>query len=155
MDPRFTALRYMRIALLTSCACCLALSLAFAIHTEFFLHNSTRVAGEVVALKERYDSKSESIQYAPVFRFAASDGKAYTIASKISTDPASFAVGDTIEVLYRQNDPQTARINSFWQMWLVSTVLVCIGVALGLLGWVLLIFEHRRNQLMQQIGGAP
>jgi hypothetical protein len=136
-------LRIFRIVLLGSCVCCLIIGLGLAIYTTLFLNSALRTTGEVVSLDERYDSQNQTTEYAPVFHFVAEHGKAYTVTSTTATHPAGFNQGDTVQVIYRKNNPEGATIDSFWQLWLGPVVLLFIGVSHGIIGGVLLLIERR------------
>jgi hypothetical protein len=141
----FRVVRLARIVLSVSFACCLVLSAAFALRTAIFLGNALRGTGQVVRMDERFDSDSDSVEFAPVFRFVAADSQSYTVTSKTATNPPEFTVGDTVPILYLRNNPAGARIASFWQLWTVPLVLSIIAIAGGLISCALLLAERKRN----------
>jgi hypothetical protein len=135
--------RFIRIVFFFSSVCCLTLSVAFAVYTFIFIGTATRARGEVVKIEAHPDSEDNSGIYAPVLRFIASDGKAYTITSNISTSPPEFSVGQSVQVLYRQSDPEGARIATFGHLWLLPIVLAFIGIIHGLIGGACRRLERR------------
>jgi hypothetical protein len=95
---------------------------------------------------ERDSGEERTIEFAPVFRFQAADGRTYTVISSTSTDPPEFSTGDTITVLYKRNDPAGAIPDAFWQLWLTPVILVLIGTIHGVLGLVCLYFDRRSRR---------
>lgn len=135
-----------RLVFFVSGACCLILSAIFAIGRAFFIRNAIAATGSVVRLEERFNADTQSVEYAPVFGFTAKDGRNYTISSQIATSPPEFVVGDKVRILYSRNNPQEARIASFWQFWFLPVVLALISAAHGCIVSVLLLFERRQNR---------
>lgn len=143
-------LRIFRIVFAISFVTCLLVSLGFAIHTEVFVHSAVRATGIVRRLDQRFDDQEISPQYAPVFEFRADDGQSYTVASDTATGPASFAVGQMVQVLYRTGKPSGAVIDSFWELWLVPMILAFIGVADGIALGGCLFIEQRLDRRTQR-----
>ena len=110
---------------------------AFAIHTAWFLNHSASATGTIVDLLDVLDAEDNSHTYAPVFRFTADGGTAYTITSHNSTNPPEFSIGEKVTVRYLPSNPAGARIQSFFQLWFVSAMFGSIGLAFLLTGYVL------------------
>jgi membrane protein implicated in regulation of membrane protease activity len=132
-----------------------ALSLGFliaaavvAMGVNRFVQSAEKTTGTVVALVEKHESENNSITYAPVFTFTTTDGLTQSITSGISSSPASFSVGDRIPVLYRRDDPASAKVDSFWQLWFLPTLLAWFGFVAGTVGFAFLF--TRRLQRAQQ-----
>jgi hypothetical protein len=142
-------LRVFRIVFAISFLTCLLVSLGFTIHTTAFIHSALRATGIVQRLDQRFDDQDISPQYAPVFKFLADDGQSYTVASATATGPPSFVAGQKVEVLYRKGNPGGAVINSFWELWLVSMVLMFIGLAHGFISGVCLLIERKLERSAQ------
>jgi hypothetical protein len=139
-------LGFVRVVFFVSGTCCLVLSAIFAIARAFFIRNAIEATGSVVRLEERFNADTQSVEYAPVFGFVAKDGRSYTIPSQIATSPPEFVVGDTVRVLYPRNNPQKARIASFWQFWFLPVVLALVSAAHGCIVSALVLFERRWNR---------
>jgi len=114
-----------------------------------FIHSALRADGVVVRLDERLNSQDNSLQYAPVFLFHADDGQNYTLVSGTATSPASFEVGQHVQVLYRKGKPDGAAINSFWELWLFSLMLAFMGVVHGIISGVFLLIERKLDRRSQ------
>lgn len=109
-----------------------------AFNIDRFLNEAERATGTVVALSEKHDSERNSINYAPVFTFKIESGRTQSVTSSVATNPASFAVGDQVRVLYRRADPAGAKIDSFWQLWFWPVFLAGFGSVGVLVGTILL-----------------
>jgi hypothetical protein len=139
-------MRFFRIVFLISSSSCVVVSFGFVVYTADFVHSAIKTSGQVIRLDERLNTENNSIEYAPVFQFLAGDAKTYTITSGTASNPAGFEVGETVHVLYRSNDPAKARLDSFWQLWLVPVILLFIGLTHGFISGVLLLVERKLNR---------
>lgn len=144
-------LRLGRIVFASSFVICLLISLGFAIRTELFIHSAVRATGIVQRLDQRFDDQDISPQFAPVFQFRADDGQSYTVDSDTATGPPSFAVGQEIPVLYPKGKPSGAVIDSFWELWLVSMILIFIGIAHGVISGCCFLVERRLDRRTQGV----
>lgn len=120
-----------------------------AIYSWHFTSVALRTSGTVIEMREQTDKESGSVSYAPTFRFQDASGAAHTVSSGFYSSPPEFHVGDVIVVLYRSNDPQDARIDSYWQVWGLPSLLGiggCIELPIGLIIvlWPKIIGRFRR-----------
>ncbi|GIW72147.1 MAG: hypothetical protein KatS3mg102_1689 [Planctomycetota bacterium] len=91
---------------------------------------------------------------APVVEFTA-NGQRYRFTSSVSSNPPAYSVGERVQVLYDPEQPQRARIDSFWQLhllWLATGLpaLVCLAVPGAMLA--LKARRRRRRQRALQYG---
>jgi hypothetical protein len=122
--------------------CMLLGGVAAAVHTWLLLRNGVEATGTVVDMTTVRDSEDGSESYAPVFRFMAADQQSYTIHSKTSTNPPVFKVGEAVRVIYPPLDPASAKIASFWQLWLTVVILAGLGVIFVAIGLFFLRYLH-------------
>jgi hypothetical protein len=118
--------------------------LGSAIYTGIFLLRSDSAPGKIVRIEPRTNAEDGSVNYLPVFIFTASDGRTYTVASGVASDPPEFEEGQDVRVLYLKSDPQSARIGTFLQLWFVTLVCSALGVFFSLMGFLLFRWERRR-----------
>lgn len=79
----------------------------------------------------------------PIFRFTAENGMSYTVTSGIAQSPSPWRFGEHVHVLYQQDHPENAHIDSFVQPWEPQVIL---GTAGGICSvFPLLIFLRRRS----------
>lgn len=110
-------------------------SIAISLHTWHFTRTALRTSGTVIQLIEKTNKESDSFSHAPMFRFLDADGSEHTVVSSVSSSTPEFHVGDRVEVLYREDSPKSARIDSFRQIWGLPCVFGIIGfleLAIGL-----------------------
>lgn len=131
--------------LLGSFACCLVVSAGFVIHTGWFIQNSSRAEGHIIALTPTVDNENQT-NYAPIFRFIADNGQTYTITASVSSNPPGFDVGDVIKILYPKNSPEKASIDSFGQLWFIPMVITGIGLTHGLIAAAFLGLVRRHDR---------
>lgn len=102
-------------------------ALATCLHAWHFTRIAQRTNGTVVDMRQHTDKESGSISFAPTFRFQDAGGAQHIVSSSFYSSPPEFHVGDSVGILYRADDPQTARIDSYWQIWGPPSLLGIIG----------------------------
>lgn len=92
-------------------------------HTSWELsRGGVSVEGTVVALKESPATADSGITYYPVITYNVK-GQVYTFTSSNSSDPPAYHVGERVRLRYDPADPHRARIDSWYELWLMPTVL--------------------------------
>lgn len=81
--------------------------------------------GTVIRLDE--SSSDGSTTYSPVFQYQV-NGQTYEFESQNSSSPPTHRVGDQDTIYYDPTNPEKAQIDSFMDMWLAPSLLVCFGV---------------------------
>ena len=85
-------------------------SLGMGLYTCIFVHRCVVADGTVVRINPVQDTENDTVNYAPVFTFTATDGQAYTLTSGVASNPPGFVVGQQVKILYIKNDPSGARL---------------------------------------------
>jgi len=103
------------------------------VNTRELISSAAKVPGTVVDF-ERRSSKGGSTDY-PVIEFVTASGETHRFTTSGAGD---FAKGESVQVLYYDNDPANARVNAFIELWLGSLALgafglLCVGVGIGTL----------------------
>lgn len=112
---------------------CLLLGASFAYRsTSTFLAASVTAEGTVVDLIP--SRRDDSITYRPVVQFSTRTGAQIEFISSSGSNPPSYSAGQTVEVLYRLDNPQDATLNDFFSLWGVSLILTLLGVPFSLVG---------------------
>jgi hypothetical protein len=109
------------------------------IERAFFIRSSSSASGVVVALRRLPGSTKKSL--APIFRFATQNGMSFTVSSNIYQSPSTWQLGGRVRVLYQEDRPENAHIDSFWQLWMPQFVLGIVGGGFSVIP--LLIFLRR------------
>ncbi len=76
----------------------------------------------------RVSDSGDGPNYYPVIEFRTKSDEAVRFEG-ISTSPAP-AVGQSVPILYREDTPQNARIDSFVQRWLFPAIFTPVGILL-------------------------
>jgi hypothetical protein len=113
-----------------------------------FVRSSLSAEGIVVALRYvRSSSKSSTSRTcAPVFHFTARNGMSFTVTSNIAQSPSPWKFGDHVPVLYQEDDPENAHIDSFAQLWEPQVVLGAVGGACSIFT-LLIVLRRRRSDV--------
>ncbi len=106
--------------------------------------HGTKTTGQVIELVSSYSSKGGRT-YAPVFEFVTPDQQSHTVRSHVYSNPASFSVGERVNILYPTNKPEEAEINSFTQLWLLPLVFVIVGGIMFLIGAGMIVVTIRNS----------
>lgn len=123
----------------------LAIAAWTALSSHRLRRDGLRADGEVIELVRKRDSDGGTT-WAPVFRFTTAEGKVIEVQSSLSSSPASHAVGEPVQVLYRADTPHAARIDSFFPMWGISLILGGMGVVFGGVALALAVAALRTRQ---------
>jgi hypothetical protein len=121
----------------------LIVGIGFGISTRVFITHSISANGKVIRLDEKTNSDGK-VGYSPVFTYINADGNSYTIYSDTSSNPPGFVEGESVRVLYSKDDPASARIDSFLQLWLMPVVFCSIGGVFALSGTLFLFFTRKQ-----------
>lgn len=107
----------------------------FFIQVRKFNASAIRAPGKIVELDRQQMGKD--VSYFPVFSFVDRAGASHVIHSKLGSSHPRYAVGDAVEVLYPADDPEQARLNSFFTVWMWPVIFAGIGLILTIAGIVL------------------
>ena len=102
------------------------------IRTWSFAYNCGKATGVII----RNDTFDNSETFVPVVSFHDEEGNEYRFVSGIASSPAAFQAGDEVMVYYEPAQPQVARINSFFQMYLTEFILIGLGFIFYILSMV-------------------
>ncbi|GAB4581641.1 MAG: hypothetical protein Fur0022_43900 [Anaerolineales bacterium] len=101
--------------------------------------------GTVIRLDESSDDSGTA--YSPVFQYQV-NGQTYEFESQNATNPPTHRVGDQDTIYYDPTNPEKAQVDSFFDMWLAPSLLICVGSGgviatnIGVLVWI---FWRRRK----------
>lgn len=112
--------------------------------TNEFVSSALTAEGEVVDLKAKESSDGDT--YSPVVKFNAKDGSEHQIVSNVSSDPPAYSIGEAVEVLYEEANPQNAKINAFFSLHLPEFILSLLGGIFFLIGAGMLLVPFLKNK---------
>lgn len=125
-------------------------------NTQSFLATAHSTDGTVVNLVSSR-SNNNSIGYAPVVSFYTPSGKEVVFTSSSSSNPASYRVNESVEVLYQPDNPSNAIIKGFFDLWGACLIVGILGgffFAVGL-GIVLVSRSNRKRINHLKANGTP
>ncbi|MEV1023312.1 DUF3592 domain-containing protein [Streptomyces sp. NPDC050264] len=94
----------------------------------------------------RSRSSSSSTMAYPVVEFTSADGRTRTFESSGGSNPPSYERGERVDVLYRADSPEDARIDGFVSMWLLPLIFTGIGLLITGIGTAVAITRRRRSR---------
>ena len=113
---------------------------------NFVVHATQQTSGTIVGFVVPSGRRLTPI---PVFEFTDSFGTLHTNYNSSRQDPPAYKIGELIKVRYRPENPETARIDSFAELWLFPTFLLGIGLPVligGVYCFVFCLRERRQKQ---------
>jgi hypothetical protein len=117
----------------------------------------TAAKGTVTDLFQGSDSDGGTVYY-PRVRFATRSGDTIEFTGSNGASPPAFEVGETVSVLYDRTSPGNARIDSFFQLWLLPMILGGMGSVFAAVGGAGLIVGGRSRTkigLLRQGSARP
>jgi hypothetical protein len=75
--------------------------------------------------------------YCPVVQFTTSSGLPFNFKSSVGANPAQYAIGQNVNIIYDPQNPSNAEINSNMSLWFVSGCSFAMGLLFTGLGLVL------------------
>ena len=106
-------------------------------NTLSILNSGIKTQGFVVDNVHRGKRVGEiglSTSLAPVVQFNTNDGKEVKYYSQTYTTPASYAIGEMVEIWYVQSNPQKATMGGK-DVWIFPIVFGIFGLAMCLIGY--------------------
>ncbi|MFE0251879.1 DUF3592 domain-containing protein [Streptomyces sp. NPDC059010] len=147
------ARRWVAFGLIAFGSVFLVIGLVLAGLSVSFLTDAKRAPGTVVELEWQKDDSGtsrkgrgndEPVAY-PVVEFASADGTKRTFRSSTGSNPPSYEEGERVEVLYRADSPEDARINGFASLWLLPLIFGGIGLVITGVGTAIALVGRRRS----------
>jgi hypothetical protein len=114
-------------------------------NTNKFIASALKAEGQVIDFEANRSSDS-STTYAPVIKFVASDDKEYQFVSSVSSNPPSYDVGEVVEILYQESDPNDAQVNGFFSLHLGELILGILGSVFLSIGGGILLYGFLGNK---------
>ncbi|HXQ64712.1 MAG TPA: DUF3592 domain-containing protein [Steroidobacteraceae bacterium] len=128
---------------------CLVIALGSAVQRAGLIFSGMRAEGTVIGKQQMGSTR---VSYAPVVQFVASDGRAYVVSSDVYGRESAFKYGEHVNVLYRQDHPESARIDAFAPLWTFPLVFGVVGAAFSVVPAIVLASWMRRRRTSQ---GGP
>lgn len=122
---------------------CLFIALGSALQRAALIYSGLRAEGTVIASQQMGSTR---VTYAPVFQFAASDGRTYVVSSDVYGRESAVKYGQHVRVLYRRDHPESARIDAFAPLWTFPLVFGVVGAAFSVIPALVLASWLRRRR---------
>ena len=101
------------------------------------------------------DHHPDEAVFGPVVHFTSQNGEAVEFVSSTGSNPPSYSRGERVEVLYQPEEPQNAKINSFFSLWGGPVILGGLGGVFFLVGAGLVFAgarEARKDESLKRNG---
>lgn len=118
-----------------------------------FIGGAIAADGVVIALEERWSSADGDSAYFPRVAFETQDRRRFEFTGDTGSQPAAFDVGEPVRVLFDPAQPEMARIDSFFQLWLLPLILGGLGTVFSAFGLAATVSMARES--VQHGGATP
>ncbi len=124
-------------------------------NTSEFMSNAIVAEGEVIDFETR--RSNGSTLYAPIVHFRGQDGVSHQIVSSVSSNPASYEIGEKVEVLYSKFNPKGARIKGIFGLYMGTIILSFMGTIFFMIGGGIILVSHLKNKTREylRVHGQP
>jgi hypothetical protein len=112
-------------------------SVALYFSTQNYLSVVERAEGTVIGFTKRAASRmfgGGGVTYAPVVRFRTIQGETIEIRGPYGRSPPTYQRGEQVRVLYNAANPETAKIENFFNLWGYSSFFGFIGLISSIIG---------------------
>jgi hypothetical protein len=116
-----------------------------------FLDNSIKTEGNVINIIQSRSSDGGNLMYSPEVSFVDAKGQTITFGSNTSSSVSTYKIGEKVSVLYRKDNSQDAKINTFFQIWFGSIMVVFLGGIFFLIGLITIVRQIRKNSLAKRL----
>lgn len=115
-----------------------------------FVAIAQKMPGVVKALEYRGSRKSGGSNY-PVVEFQTPEGKTVSFRSDVGSNPASYDVGEQVEVLYNPSHPNEAKLTGFWNLWGLATIFAGLGSVFMIIGIGTMMIFIRLRRMIEEV----
>ncbi|MEQ9412972.1 MAG: DUF3592 domain-containing protein, partial [Cyclobacteriaceae bacterium] len=100
------------------------------IYQFYFISNSTRIIGTVAASEQQYNRNESSYRSVITYQI---NSKTYSTESNIISSTPEYYENDPVPLFVSNENPNDVFIDSFFERWLIITILGSIGLFFTLL----------------------
>lgn len=120
-------------------------------HSQYqFIQRSIKTTGTVVELETSTSRDSDSgrlkTYYHPIVEFQTSTSNTVRFRGDVGSHPSSYDQGEHVPVRYLPNQPQAAKLDTFFQLWFLPIILGFMGSLCTVLCGFFLWMARKRKQ---------
>ncbi|RYY58927.1 MAG: DUF3592 domain-containing protein [Chitinophagaceae bacterium] len=97
-----------------------------------FIRNSERATGTVINLEPVRDN--DGTTYRAIFTFKTMANREVVYRQNGSSSPAGWRVGETAQFAYRSDNPEAAKLLTYWGSFLGTVILLALAMPLIVIG---------------------
>jgi len=123
------------------------------VNQKQFVAEALRAPGVVIDLIEQRDDDGST--YAPEVAYTTAAGENITFISGTSANPAAFSRNEQVEVLYRAEEPEQAKINAFSTLYTFPLIMGGMGMIFALVGIIpgsIMLRRKKQIEYLKQFG---
>ncbi len=113
-----------------------------AVNTRSIAGKSISAQGTVIDLVKHTSKDSDGSSftaYYPVIKFTANSGKPIEFEANSGSNPPTYTKGQKVEILYNPQEPESAKINTLSDFWILPAMFIGMGSVFVLIGGIPLV----------------
>lgn len=111
--------------------------------SSFLLENGKKTKALVIDLGEEQDF--EGYEYTPIFEYQDEENNTITFVSNATSDYEPYSVGDSVEIVYFPDEPNSEVEISFFSLYGISLIFGILGLIFSVAGFGFLIDFYRKK----------
>ncbi|BAY15914.1 hypothetical protein NIES21_17350 [Anabaenopsis circularis NIES-21] len=114
------------------------------VHTRSLIGKSISTSGTVIDLvrhTSRDSNGRSSTAYYPVISFTSNSGKPIEFEANSGSNPPAYTQGQKVEILYNPQEPESAKINSWLDLWFLAVMHTGMGSLFVVIGGIPLVIS--------------
>ena len=96
------------------------------LNVRHFVQTAEQTEGTVIELVEDR-IKEGGLSYCPVVEYTDRFGQRHEHRASVGSNPPHFSVGDKVQILYDQNNPDSAMVNHWLHLYFLPVLFVFLG----------------------------
>ena len=109
------------------------------------IENGIKTEGKITAMVRKTDSEGSKMWH-PVVEFTTNNGIQFSKEMIFGTSPPAYETGDAVEVLYYVGNPDSAVINSYFQMYVFPWIFIAVGIFIECIMVIVYIIKKRTSR---------
>ncbi len=104
------------------------------------MNNGIKTEAIVINLIQSRNSDGD-VLFKPVFEYSDVFNKTHVFKSYVSSSPATYSVGEQVAVIYDPMDFRNVRVISFWDLYRLFVLMLCVSTPLLIIGGSYILYE--------------
>ncbi|WP_338762410.1 DUF3592 domain-containing protein [Bernardetia sp. ABR2-2B] len=105
----------------------------------------TGTTTKALVIDEGEESGMDGYEYTPIFEYKDNENNTITFVSSTTSTNFKYSVGDSVDIIYFEDEPNSEKINSFFDLYGLAFVFGVLGIVFSVIGLGFLIHSFRNK----------